>query len=146
MALKPSNAPRITRASMRRTMRLLNMEYKPSELAEELGISTKTIYNTYLPAGLPHRRDKADNIWIVGTAFVEWADAVLDKNSRSADKRKEPIGENQGYCMSCKKVTDFKTITRRRIMSNNRVMVYGACSECGKKMSTFKKGLPVGQS
>lgn len=146
MTLKESHAPRVTRAAMRRTMRLLNMEYKPSELADELGISAKTIYNTYIPAGLPHRRDKADNIWIVGTVFVEWANSVLQQGTRYAKQRKEPIGENQGYCMSCKKVTDFQVITRRRALSKNRVMVYGTCAECGKKMSTFKKGSPVDKS
>lgn len=142
MTLKQSHAPRITRAAMQRTMRLLDMEYKPSELADELGISAKTIYNTYLPAGLPHRRDKADNIWIVGTVFVEWAKHVLDKNSRYAHQRKEPMGENQGYCMKCKNVADFQTVTQRREMSNSRVMVYGTCSVCGGKITTLKKGTP----
>ena len=141
MTLKDSHAPRVSRAVVRRMMRLLEMEYKPSELADEIGITAKTIYDTYLPAGLPHRRDAGGNIWIVGTTFVKWADEVLQKGLRRASQRKEPIGENQGYCVKCQKVRDFSEITRRKTMSKNRVMLYGSCSECGTKMSTIKKGV-----
>ena len=39
-------APKVTRGLMRKSILLLNMEYKPSELAEELGVTEKTVYKT----------------------------------------------------------------------------------------------------
>jgi len=33
--------------------RLLNMLYKPSEIAEEIGVAQDTVYRSYLPAGAP---------------------------------------------------------------------------------------------
>ena len=42
--------------------RLLDMIYKPSEVAEEISVTTSTIYGSYLPAGLPYIRDAKGNI------------------------------------------------------------------------------------
>lgn len=137
----PANrAPRVTRAIMRRSLRLLHMEYKPSELAEVLRVSTATVYNTYLLAGCPHRREANGNIWIIGTEFREWADTALEHGKRYVRQRREAVGENQAYCLTCKSVRDFARITRRKAMSMNRVMVYGICATCGGKIATIKKG------
>lgn len=64
--------------------RLLNMLYKPAELAEEIGVTQDTIYRSYLPAGLPHTRDDQGNVWIHGPAFVSWARETI---SRRQNKR-----------------------------------------------------------
>lgn len=132
------HAPRVSRGIVRRMMRLLHMEYKPSEIAKELGISTKTIYETYIPAGLPHRRDPGGNIWIVGTVFREWAGAALEQGHRYAHQRRLPIGPHQSYCVKCKTVREFAKITRRVPYSGKRLMVHGTCSVCGSKMTSFK--------
>jgi hypothetical protein len=120
-------------------MRLLFMEYKPSELAGELEISTKTIYNTYIPAGLPHRRD-GKNIWIVGTEFKAWAESVLEKGSRYANQRRAPLTENQSWCVHCRAVRDFKKITARIPYARKSVQLRGTCATCGKPMARFAKG------
>lgn len=137
-----AKVPRITISIQRRLMKLLFMEYKPSELAEEIGVTTKTIYASYIPAGLPFRKDEGGNIWIVGTVFREWANAVVQKGNRYKAQRRQPIGENQAYCMRCKTVRDFERITKRVKFSVGRIMVYGVCSVCGKKMNAMKKGAP----
>lgn len=140
MSTKQEHAPRVSRAIIRRTQRLLHMEYKPSEIAEIIGVTPKTIYEAYILAGLPHRRDAAGNIWIVGTEFREWALAALERGQRYAAQKRAAIGENQGFCMKCRQVRDFKKVTRRVELSKNRVMIYAICSACDGKMSSIKKG------
>lgn len=140
MTNNQEHAPRVSRAIIRHTQRLLHMEYKPSEIAEIIGVTPKTIYDTYIMAGLPHRRDAAGNIWIVGTEFRDWALAALERGQRYASQKRKPIGENQGFCLKCRQVRDFKKITRRVELSKNRVMVYGVCSVCDGKVSSIKKG------
>jgi hypothetical protein len=52
--------------------RLLNMEYLPEELAEELGITSAEILH-YLATGCPARKDDAGVPWIHGLTFIDWA-------------------------------------------------------------------------
>ena len=63
----------MTREQLARVGHLLNMYYKPSEIAEEIGCHTDTVYRSFLPAGCPHERDERGHIWIIGTAFRDWA-------------------------------------------------------------------------
>ena len=72
---------------------LLNMLYKPSELAEKVGFSTRQIYRVYIPLGAPHERDQQRHIWINGIAFREWFERTY-----SSVKMKE----NQSFCLTCK--------------------------------------------
>lgn len=141
MSKKIGRIPRVSRAIAHKMATLLFMEYKPSEIATELGIDVKTVYDSYLPAGLPHRRDSYGNIWIVGTELHKWAMSVLSTGQRLASQRnKKPVGDNQAYCLRCDAVVDYAKITRRVTMSKNRLMVYGICSVCGSRMVTIKKG------
>lgn len=140
MSKKVGRVPRVSRAIAHKMATLLFMEYRPSEIAEELDIDIKTIYDSYLPAGLPHRRDSYGNIWVVGTELRKWAMSVLETSQRLASQRKKPVGENQAYCLRCDAVVDYGRITRRVTMSKNRLMVYGTCSVCGSRMVTIKKG------
>ena len=133
-------APRVSRAIIRRSLRLLHMEYKPSEIAEVIGVTPKTIYDTYILAGLPHRRDVAGNIWIVGDEFRQWAETALERGKRYAAQKRQPIGEDEAYCLRCKQVRKYKDITKRVELSKNRIMVYGVCAGCDGKISSIKKG------
>jgi len=135
MVKSKSRIPRISRGTVLKMERLLNMQYKPSEIAEELGISTKTIYSSYIPAGLPHQRDDAGNFWIVGTAFRDWAMAVLQTNKHV----KKVIGDNEAYCVGCRAVREFSRITKRRKFSTDRVQIFGPCSVCGSTMVIMRK-------
>jgi hypothetical protein len=77
--------------------RLLDMMYRPSEVAEEIEINVDTIYRSYLPAGLPHTRDSSGQIWIYGPAFVAWAKETISK------KKTQRVGlpNDHAWCMKC---------------------------------------------
>ena len=136
---KKPRSPRVSRAFVKRLQRLLDMEYRPGEIAEELEITTETIYKSYIPAGLPHRREANGRIWINGDAFSAWVHAALEKGARYASQRRTPIGPNQAFCLSCRQVRDFARITRRVPQSAGRIFVHGVCKVCGHKMQAIKK-------
>lgn len=132
--------PYLPQAVVLRMQRLLHMEYKPSELSEELVFPVHRIYENYIPHGMPFRRDANDrSIWIVGTEFREWANAALDKRRRRKRERKKQIGENQGYCTRCKDVVYYRDVIKTKEMSQNRVIVTAHCSTCGKPISIIQK-------
>lgn len=119
--------PRMKREIIIRLGRLLNMRYKPSELANEIGVSVDTIYRTYMKAGAPFERDKAGQVWIVGTSFREWA-------ITQCGNKHSHLEDNQAWCLKCNKPV---IIIEPRIKVINRYleMVQGKCSECGTKVN-----------
>jgi len=125
--------PVMSMAFQNKLKRLLFMEYKPSEIAEELGVSVKTIYR-YLDYGAPQRRDKAGSIWIVGSDFKKWAVDVLSKSIR---KQKPKLPDNMAYCVHCRSATEIQ-ITQIRRQTRKTVLVYGICGVCGGKVTKFK--------
>ncbi len=91
--------PHLKHTQIVRLSRILNMMYKPSELAEEIGVTQDTIYRSYLPAGMPYERDRTGSVWIHGPAFVAWAKQTIVK------RRSERVGlpPDQAWCMKCNK-------------------------------------------
>jgi len=59
-------AGRLNGIQRNRLKRLLDMMYKPSELAEEVGFSLQQVYRVYVPGGCPVERDSRNHIWING--------------------------------------------------------------------------------
>lgn len=110
--------------------RLLDMLYKPSEIAEEIGVSTETIYRSYMPAGLPYIRDAKGNIWIHGPAFVAWAKETISK------KKSERVGlaEDQAWCMKCNQAVQ---LIDPKIKQVNRYLelLQTRCPQCGTKIN-----------
>ena len=45
--------------------KLLDMLYKPSELAEEIGFAVDQVYRVYVPLGCPRERDSRKRLWIM---------------------------------------------------------------------------------
>lgn len=88
--------PLLKHTQIIRLSRILNMMYKPAELASEINVTPDTIYRSYLPAGLPHTRDRF-GIWIYGPAFVSWAKQTVALHSR----KRAPLPEDQAWCMKC---------------------------------------------
>lgn len=129
--------PKINYNILRSSAVLLFMEYKPSELARELRIHTKTILRSYIPTGFPHRRDPNGNIWIVGTAFDEWARSI---HHQKAFVKKTRLRDDQAYCVKCRRVIDYQTILRRRSLSAGRIMLFVPCPHCGITIARFLKG------
>lgn len=105
--------------------RLLNMMYKPSEIAEELGVAQDTVYRSYLPAGLPHERDEHGGVWIHGTAFVAWAKATI---AQRKSKRKG-LPDGHAWCMKCNQPVP---ILHSKIKPINRYLelMQGKCPTC----------------
>lgn len=110
--------------------RLLNMLYKPGEIAEEIGVAPDTVYRSYLPAGLPHRRDAHGNIWIHGPAFAAWAREVIQKH-----RAEHPgIPADHAWCLGCKGpvlMVDPQVIYAGRGME----VLQSACPGCGRPVN-----------
>ena len=71
---------------------LLDMLYKPSELAQEIGFSVRQVYRVYIPLGCPCER-VAGRLWINGNSFSEWYEVTYPRQS---------LKENQAFCLTCK--------------------------------------------
>lgn len=115
----------LSRGLIRRSLRLLDMEYKPREIAEELGAKPEQILRLVL-AGAPARKDQSGHYWIHGLSFYEFLQKAAPKNR----KAKKTFSLNQAWCMTCKSVVDF-TETRRK-----GYIVFGTCA-AGHKVSRF---------
>ncbi len=82
-----------------RLKKLLEMMYRPSEIAEEIGFEKRQFYRVYIPLGLPHEKDENNQIWINGSLFREWA----------LETYKNPSMEkNEAYCLTCKKPIEIR--------------------------------------
>lgn len=113
--------------------RILNMMYKPAELAEEIEINIDTIYRSYLPAGLPCSRDHYGHIWIHGPSFVKWAKETVAKHK----KARSGLQLGQAWCMKCNQAVELIDPIVKPI---NRYleMLQAHCPHCGKKVNRAK--------
>ena len=124
---------RLSRALMRRSVRILDMEYKPSEIAEELGANNVQILRL-LSAGAPARKDAKGRYWIHGTAFVHWLKDAAPK--KPGDKT--IFADNECYCVTCRASVLFTE--SRRV----RHIAYGTCPK-GHKVARFFSLKPQGK-
>ncbi len=130
-------APRLSRGKVIKLDRLLNMLYKPGEIAEELGVSVETVYRSYIPAGAPVIRE-AGIIWINGEAFRKWAADTIATTRRGKIKREMTAG--QGYCVHCNQVVDMMEIRIRPHSKRTTVVqVSGRCPTCGGKVNRLAR-------
>jgi hypothetical protein len=121
----PIKVERLSRALMRRSVRILDMEYKISEIAEELGATNEQILRLVL-AGAPARKDARGRYWIHGTTFVHWLRDAGPK--KPGDKIIFP--ENECYCVTCRAMVTFEVLRRKHRM------VHGICPN-GHKVVRF---------
>ena len=115
---------------------MLDMLYKPSEVAEVLGVSVETIYRSYLPAGAPNQLDKQGRIWIYGPAFSRWAAEYL---SARRERARAPMLESEGWCCKCNQVVAILNPRRRDVRKRLNRLV-GKCPECGGVVNRFLTG------
>ena len=75
-----------------RLIGLLDMEYKPAELAAEVGFSRKQIYRIYrkMP-GFPCRVDGTKHLWINGADFRNWYHRTYPKIEIKSDEDQEEV-------------------------------------------------------
>ncbi|HML40392.1 MAG TPA: hypothetical protein PKD23_06900 [Bellilinea sp.] len=128
-------ALRLTRGQVVALSRLLDMMYKPTELAEEIGVTEKTI-RRYIPEGMPYTRVKT-RLWINGLAFRTWALEALATNRRGKIKR--VLQSDEAYCCRCKAVVKMADT---RMTESNRpgvAQVTGKCSLCGGRVNRLAR-------
>lgn len=127
--MRKNRKPLLKHTQIIRLTRILDMLYKPRELAEEIGVSLDTIYRSYLPAGLPHTRERGD-IWIYGPAFVAWAKQTIAKNKR----QRAPLPEGTAWCVKCNGVVE--QIKPRIVYANPHIeILQSKCPTCGGKVN-----------
>jgi len=122
--------PILKRAHIIRLGRLLNMMYKPAEIADEIGVIPDTIYRSYLPAGLPHIRDDQGNIWIHGPAFIAWAKQTIAQKKT----KRHGLPEGHAWCMKCNLAVPMNE--PYVIWSNHYLeLIQARCPNCGNKVN-----------
>jgi hypothetical protein len=115
---------RINGNQRNRLIKLLDMFYTPSELAKEVGFTTRQVYRVYIPAGCPYVRDQNKRIWINGKEFREWYLRTY---------RKVELGHDETFCLTCRKVV--KIINPERKKKGRLVYDVSFCPDCGRKLS-----------
>lgn len=107
-----------------RLQNLLDMMYRPSELAEEIGFEKRQIYRVYLHLGLPHERDHRNHVWINGISFRKW---ILDYYP------KQKLKENEAFCLTCKHPVEIENPSHKK--KTGLVYLECNCPICGRKIS-----------
>ena len=107
---------KLSRAMMRRSMRILDMQYKLSEIAKELGADKEQILQLVF-AGAPARKDARGLYLIHGTSFVQWLHDVAPKN----DRDKDTFADNECWCVDCRSIVVYQERSRQGSAS------YGKC-------------------
>lgn len=125
--------PHLKHVQIIRLSRILDMMYKPSELAAEIGVIPDTIYRSYLPAGMPHIR-RGHTLWIYGPAFVEWAKATAVKHKR----KRAGLPDDHGWCMKCNAAVLMNNPKVK--YTNQYIQIYQArCPVCGTVVNRASK-------
>ena len=121
--------PRVTKAVRSRLGRLLEMQYRPRELAEELGVHPDTVRRGWLRAGAPHMRDEDGAVWLVGTEVAAWLEAI-------AARPKVVLGPGEAYCLHCQ--AGVAMVDGEREATGAAVLVRGRCGRCGGLVARFE--------
>jgi len=120
--------PRFMRKNIIKLSRLLNMLYKPSEIAELIGLTTETVYRTHLAAGAPYKKDSKGNILIHGLEYAAWAKSTFQ------DRKMGKMEANQAWCFKCNRATELKRPIPVKF-TRYITMLQGSCSVCGAKVN-----------
>lgn len=112
----------LSREATLRANGLLDMLYKPSELADELGIPPRVVYDKLVPAGVPHTKDTKGNIWLHGPIVAEWV--------RGLTRKKIKLADDHAYCLACRMPVEM--VGDRKVVDNGRMpLIHAECGTCG---------------
>ena len=125
--------PRVTKAVRARLDRLLEMRYRPSELAEELGVCADTVTRGWVRAGAPHSRDEQGRIWLVGTEVAAWLESM-------AERPHVTLGPGEAYCLQCQAAVKMQCPERE--CRDRVVLVRGWCAQCGARVARMERYKP----
>jgi hypothetical protein len=109
-----------------RLIKLLDMMYTPSELAEEIGFSVRQVYRVYIPAGCPYTKDEKRRLWINGKEFREWAKEIYGKRE---------MEHEEAFCLTCKH--PIKMVNPVKKEKGGIVYLVCVCPTCGRKIARF---------
>jgi hypothetical protein len=102
---------------------LLPMWYSLCELAQELGISIRSIRG-WLDQGLPCRRDERGHLWIDGRQFAAWVKAI------NIPRARQSLQSNEAYCLGCRR--PVRLLNLNLIDRGKQRLLKGTCAECGQ--------------
>ncbi len=114
---------RLNGAQRMRLGKLLDMFYKPSELASEIGFSYRQVSRVYLSLGCPCVRELG-HVWINGKAFAEWYEATYPK---------QMLLEDEAFCLTCKKPVKMDEPLKKKTGRLNYWVC--KCPGCGRRLS-----------
>lgn len=120
--------PQFRRSHLIRLGRLLDMLYRPAEIADEIGCHVDTVYRSYLPTGCPHARDETGHIWINGRSFAEWVQQLTSRKGNSLD-------EGQAFCFKCNRAVRMTGDLKVSQTNRHLELVTGICPDCGTKVN-----------
>jgi hypothetical protein len=126
--------PLLKHAHIIKLSRLLDMMYKPSEIADEIGVNVDTVYRSYIPAGLPITQDETGNYWIHGLTFAAWArETITQKKAKRGG-----LPDGYAWCLRCNSAVPMET---PRVRSINRYLelIQGTCPSCGGVVNRGRK-------
>lgn len=115
---------RLDGAQRMRLKKLLDMQYRPSELAAIVGFSQRQIYRVYIQLGAPYEKDKTGHLWINGRQFAHWYAENFPKTV---------IDKNQAFCLSCKRAIDIEKSTKKQKGKISYLLC--KCPNCGRKIA-----------
>ena len=90
---------KITNSILSKLKRLMDMAYRISEIAMELGVSEPTVRDWISRLDAPHRKDGNGHIWIIGTELRDWILAQQKEKS----SRRQSLAEGEFWCLVCGK-------------------------------------------
>lgn len=110
--------------------RLLNMEYTPRELSEELACSVRQIRGA-LDQGAPHRKTDRGHIFVNGAAFGKW---VRERQARPQQRLKP----GEAYCLKCRSAVPL-TVLETTPTNGNTEIAKGVCPQCGNRINRARR-------
>lgn len=102
---------------------LLPMQYKVNELADELGIPSRTLRD-WLNLGIPHLRDRRGHLWVNGQEFAHWVETHRRKPGRIK------LADDEAFCIHCHRPVKLVNPEIIPIMAM-LVNIRGTCPDCG---------------
>ncbi len=103
---------------------LLNMMYKPAEIANEVGFDRRMFKRVYFPLGCPFATDRDGSIYVNGVAFHDWYFSHYTKRKLQA---------NEAFCRTCDKGVQLVNPVEKEAQRNRYLA--GHCPNCNRKIS-----------